>query len=541
MFNILKKSIRYLGKYKWGYFIAIFMMSTTLALIDIIGSTMVKDIMTAISIDDYTNIEYKIIGKMVVGLMILFLWIRFTGVYNYNAKIAAANIQKEAFSKALRLPISYYEKNSYSDILAKLTLSTNRAGDIFGSKLRRVVAPFISVVAYLIPMMIFNYKLTILLLIADSILLFITTLFSKPTRKLSKKIIKIISQETKSFTNSINGFKTIKMYSIENTIMEKYKGILNSWYKTTGKLRLISSTLSGLNSGFDLLCMLLFLGIGIKFLENGEITIGELTAIYVLYRSFIFHFLQMGINIPELAGSLTYMQDVFNFLDLEEENTGVKRETKLESEYTIEFKAVCFSYDNKKVLDNFTAKFESNKISVLTGKSGCGKSTLLKLLQGYYEIESGEILINGMDIRKMGLVNARDLMAYVPQQPYLFSTTIGENISIGRDSATEMEIINASIKANANEFIEQKPEEYDTVIEEDGKSLSGGERQRIAIARAVLKDAPIVLLDEATAALDNNSEKLFQQAIKGLMQNKTVIMVAHKPETIAFADVEYRM
>ncbi len=541
MFSILRRSFRYLGKYKIGYLLAIFMMSTTVALGDVIISMIVKDIMTAISIDEYTNIVYKIGSKIIIGFILNVLWIAYTGLYNINAKIAAANIQKEVFSKALRLPITYYETHSYSDILTKLTVSTNRAGDIFGSKFRRVVAPFLSVITYLVPMMIFNYKLTTLLFIANAVLLLFTTLFSKPMRKLNKKLLKIMSKETKSFTNSINGFKTIKMYFIENTIMEKYKGILKNWFNTVSKLRLISSILSGLNSGFDLLCTLLFLGIGIMFLQNGQITIGELTAIYVLYGAFSASFLQMGINIPELAGALVYMQDIFDFLELPEELMGEKKERTFENDYVIEFKKVCFSYDSKKVLDNFSAKFESNKISVLTGKSGCGKSTLLKLIQGYYEIESGQILINGVDIREMGLVNARELIAYVPQQPYLFNRSIGENICIGKDDATQEQIIEASIKANAHDFIDLKPDKYETFIEEDGKSLSGGERQRIAIARAVLKDAPIVLLDEATAALDNNSERLFQQAIKGLMQDKTVIMVAHKPETIAFADVEFRM
>ena len=188
------------------------------------------------------------------------------------------------------------------------------------------------------------------------------------------------------------------------------------------------------------------------------------------------------------------------------------------------------------MLQNFSLQIKRGECVAITGASGCGKTTLSKLLLGLYPLDGGTIIINGLDIKKCHLTALRKQIAYVPQEPYLFNGSIEENIRMGQPYATEEEIIKAAKQANAHEFIIHLSEGYQTKAGERGNNLSGGQRQRIAIARAILKDSPIILMDEATSALDNESEQLVNDALKNLQGQKTIVMIAHRPSTIQLAD-----
>ena len=181
-------------------------------------------------------------------------------------------------------------------------------------------------------------------------------------------------------------------------------------------------------------------------------------------------------------------------------------------------------------------KIEKGSFVAITGESGCGKSTLAKLLLGFYPLEKGTIIINGKTYSDLTLKEIREQISYVPQEPYLYKTTIAENISYGKYGATRNDIIEAAKAANAHDFIMKLPNGYNTLLGERGNTLSGGEKQRIAIARAIIRNSPIILLDEATSALDNESESLIQETIKSLKGGRTILMIAHRPSTIAAAD-----
>ena len=203
---------------------------------------------------------------------------------------------------------------------------------------------------------------------------------------------------------------------------------------------------------------------------------------------------------------------------------------------------ISFSYDKERIiLDDVSIQLKKGKAYALTGETGKGKSTIAKLLLGFYPLDKGNIYIEGTNVNVSGLKKIRDMIAYVPQEPYLFNMSIKENIRYGKIEATDEEIIAAAKIANAHGFILNQAEGYDTLVGERGDNLSGGERQRIAIARAILKNAPILLLDEATSALDNESEQLVQEALNRLMANRTTLMIAHRPSTIALADEEIRL
>ena len=313
---------------------------------------------------------------------------------------------------------------------------------------------------------------------------------------------------------------------------------------------MLTAILESCSNGFDLLCALAFLMLGIYFVQNGYTTLGSLTAIYSLYGSFSFQFLQLGRYLPELIGCLVNAQNIFDFLEEEEEpvcwydkkDSSIKerenagKNSKVQQE-AIKMDGIEFCYrEDKPLLKDYSMSVETGESVAIIGPSGCGKTTLSKLLLGLYPVMEGDIFIEGESYRKLLNSDVRKKIAYVPQEPYLFNETIRENIRIGNPDATDEEIENAAKMAYAHDFIMELPEGYDTKAGERGNSLSGGQRQRIAIARAIIKDAPIVLLDEATSALDNESEQLVNEALKSMKNKKTILMIAHRPSTIALAD-----
>ena len=267
--------------------------------------------------------------------------------------------------------------------------------------------------------------------------------------------------------------------------------------------------------------------------------------------------------LPEMMYCVANAEKIFEFLDLEEEpeqweyisdtnsndNTGNLSEKTVSTsiaasarDVMLSMRNVSFSYGgSKKVLENFSMEIERGSIVAVAGESGCGKSTLAKLLLGFYPLEKGSIRLEGKEYSELTLKEIRKRISYVPQEPYLYETTIAENIAYGRYGVGQDEIAAAAKAANAHDFITKLPNGYDTVLGERGNTLSGGEKQRIAIARAIIRNSPVIILDEATSALDNESEFLIQEAIKNLKGGRTILMIAHRPSSIAAADTVIRI
>lgn len=329
---------------------------------------------------------------------------------------------------------------------------------------------------------------------------------------------------------------------VESGTHEQLMEIGQEYAKESNKKILYTACLECSGKGFELLCSLVFLVIGILFVNKGYTTLGALTAIYTMYGAFSFQFLQMGKYIPELVGCLANAKNIFDFLDEAREPKNWYTEDVLEAankeaDMVVSINTITFSYDgNGDVLKDFSLDVKQGECIAITGASGCGKTTLSKLLLGLYPLNGGTIKVNGKDFRNCCLGDLRKQIAYVPQEPYLFNGSILDNIRMGRPQATEDEIRQAAKLANAHEFIVDFVGGYETNVGERGNNLSGGQRQRIAIARAILKDAPIILMDEATSALDNESEKLVNDALKNLHGKKTIVMIAHRPSTVQLAD-----
>lgn len=535
-----------MGKRLPIYLIVILIMTITRALVDVYWSMIYKDFCILAEKGTMSGGILLIGKKVLVAILFYCITIFLMRIYNIEGKKATANVQKVIFEKAIKLPMSYYENHHSGDMISKLINDTQYACHIYTGVLRRFVAPVISVLVYLGPMFYLCPQLTSCLLLINCIALGFNMLMVKPMKDIGVAVSKTNSKMAEALSNVLQGIDVIKVYDMDHMTVKHYQEANKSYVGIRKKEMILTGILEGMNACFNLICALAFLAIGVIFVEKGITTVGNLAAIYTMYGMFSWHFLQMGRCYPILMNCIAYAERIFEFLAQAEEPESYEIEgvyTSQEGEKAyIDFKHMTFSYDKERmILDDVSMQLKKGKTYALTGETGKGKSTIAKLLLGFYPLNKGNIYIEGANMNVSGLKKIRDMIAYVPQEPYLFNISIKENIRYGKIEATDEEIIAAAKIANAHGFILNQAQGYDTLVGERGNNLSGGERQRIAIARAILKNAPILLLDEATSALDNESEQLVQEALNRLMANRTTLMIAHRSSTIALADEEIHL
>lgn len=548
-YKSLVKSLKMMGKRLPLYLTGILMMTAFNAFFEVAGSFFMKIIFEAAGNGMTPTYNQRMAVAVICGILSIILSSVFMCIYNNEAKRMTLVLKEMVFAKAMKLPYEYYEEHHSGEIISKMVYDTDVASNIYSSRLRRVLAPIIYVVVFAVAMIIINPLMTVILIALNVLLFIANTMISKPMKKVGKRLSQKNMVMTNIISNIIAGVEITKMYDVNHTGIRKYKAENNEYVITQKEKMRLSALLDMLNTAFDLLCSLMFIVVGIVLIQNGLATIGEIAAIFTLYTSLSVRFLQLGKNIPELINCIAYAERIFGFLNLPEENkcTGGKS-AKDGSAYSsagmkpdinaVDCENITFGYKGKELLFTGSSyRFPANKIIAVTGHSGCGKSTLAKLLLGFYELQGGSINIFGQNMCDIGIEAARRQIAYVPQIPYMYNMSIRENIRYGKPDASDEEIISAAKLANAHEFIMESENGYDTVLNNRGNNLSGGQRQRIAIARAIIKDSPIILMDEATSALDNESEQLISAAVAGLKDRKTVIMIAHRVTTIQSADM----
>lgn len=540
----------------------------------IANSYLIKNIVTAAQNRNADNVLLPVLGNFAAFVLCLLLW-RFGIIrYNIEGRTGAGKVEKLVFSKAMRLPMSYYENNHSSDFMSRLIFDTQKASDIYTSRLRRLLAAMLSTVMYLIPMFYFSWELT-LCMVGISLLAFAgNSLFAKPMKEAGSRLSDKNKKMLEKLTSILSGMELIKIFPVGTKLTEEYEDAGREYFQIQKRTNRLSAGLESLNQMLDLVGALAFLGIGIWFVSLGRVSLGALTALYSLYGTFRYAFLEIGQYLPQMMNCIANAEKVFELIDMAEEpeqwemeaDTGSGRDGSMadqdrdedkedkNKEVILSVQNVSFSYEmvendntnencghRRKVLEQFSMEVRKGSYVAVVGESGCGKSTLAKLLLGFYPVETGSMSIGGKRYRDLTLKEIREQIAYVPQEPYLYEASIAQNIAYGRCGADRTEIIAAAKAANAHEFIMKLPDGYDTVLGERGNTLSGGERQRIAIARAIIRNTPVMILDEATSALDNESEALVQGAIKRLRQDRTILMIAHRPGTIAAADAVVRV
>ena len=525
-------------------------MSLSVSGFDTVTAFLLGNLMTRASRFAQGNIFDGLFAEAIlsisVGIMFLIVYALSFRVYMMEAKKGGANLQRLLYSKCMRLPYFYYDNTHSGEFMSKIIYDGERAQGIYGSRFRRILMPAVMTLFDLGSMFLLSWQLTICLLAVSLILFAINGAFIIPMQRMSTKMSKTNASITEQISNILSGMEQIRIFQLRSLMVERYIENNEHYKKEQGKVNVMSAALDGLNQGFELIGSLVFIALGIFFVGIGITSIGNLAAVYVLYFNMSWNMLQVGLYIPSMASYLANAKRVFEFLDREEEqqerrisqndNPGKLSFPELQR-FAVRIEDVSFSYDGRQpVLQHFNLNIEKGKCVAIKGESGKGKSTIAKLLLGFYTIDAGNILLNGKDFKTYSLREIRELIGYVPQEPYLYNVSIEDNIRYGRPDANHEEIVRAAKMANAHEFILALENGYETKAGERGNRLSGGQRQRIAIARAILKDAPILILDEATSALDNKSEQLVNEALHHLMEGRTTIVIAHRQSTLEQAD-----
>ena len=561
IWQLFLRTMRTMGKRRFMYYGSILGMSITFAMFSVMEAFLMKIVVDIAQKGEWDRLISSVVIIVITGVIVL-LGYRFACIrYNVEAKRIYGKLYEQVLSHEMKLPCEYYENHHSGEMLSKVSFDLGRMGDIFGSRFRRVVMPFIMVVVFLVPMFALSWQLTLCLVAVNTVLIGVTMVLTGPLKSLSKKMSKSNSIMTKHITDLIQGIIQVRMFEAGRKTVDRYNEEADVYAVKSDKRNMFSSLLECANTGFDLICNLVFLALGILFVQKGYTTLGAIAAIYTMYGRFSRQFLQMGKYIPELIAYLTYAQNIFEFLDEKTEEEMLNHQefnkerlhNKINNscghnnifnniDYSVNISDLTFSYIKDEnnapvvVLDNYNERIKAGEFVAVTGASGSGKTTLSKLLMGFYKPDSGMIEVCGNNLDDISLSAGRSFFALVPQDAILFNMSIMDNIRMGRLDATEAEIIEAAKMANAHQFITEFTDGYYTVVGEKGMSVSGGQRQRIAIARAILKNAPIMLMDEATSALDNESERAVNETLQNLKGRMTIIMIAHRTSTIQMAD-----
>ena len=546
IWQLFLRTMRTMGKRRFMYYGSILGMSITFAMFSVMEAFLMKIVVDIAQKGEWDRLISSVVIIVITGVIVL-LGYRFACIrYNVEAKRIYGKLYEQVLSHEMKLPCEYYENHHSGEMLSKVSFDLGRMGDIFGSRFRRVVMPFMMVVVFLVPMFALSWQLTLCLVAVNTVLIGVTMVLTGPLKSLSKKMSESNSIMTKHITDLIQGIIQVRMFPAGRKTADRYNEEADVYAVKSDKRNMFSSLLECANTGFDLICNLVFLALGILFVQKGYTTLGAIAAIYTMYGRFSRQFLQMGKYIPELIAYLTYAQNIFEFLDEKTEEEMLNHQEFNKERLHNEINNSCghnnISYIKDEnnapvvVLDNYNERIKAGEFVAVTGASGSGKTTLSKLLMGFYKPDSGMIEVCGNNLDDISLSAGRSFFALVPQDAILFNMSIMDNIRMGRLDATEAEIIEAAKMANAHQFITEFTDGYDTVVGEKGMSVSGGQRQRIAIARAILKNAPIMLMDEATSALDNESERAVNETLQNLKGRMTIIMIAHRTSTIQMAD-----
>ena len=597
----LKRYFSYMGKHQFTYWMILITTIVTENVLNILYSYVNKQTLNAIEYSDMRLFRSAVILCVIVLILrCLFPYLRYFSIHLVRQMFF--EVKSTLFDKLLTLNMSWYESNHSGDGIKALNWDANSLKDSWFSHVYWILGKVTIGISSLITMFIYCPLLAGISVVVCLMTATVTIYLNNSMKKSSKKVQEATVNLAKWLNDILAGFSILKMYSGSNIVIDKYlnenQNVTSKELERTRK----ASFLEMLNFLLGLLGSFSTILFGVYLVSKNMIDYGTIMAVVTLQISLSATIQRLGGAVTTFNNSLVKASRVFDFMDIGdvedimcsdiEDNCGVLNMTDSNARdncsaqaggCTIDIKNLTFSYNShKNALTNFNLNIGCNEKIMLKGKSGCGKSTLLKLLLRFYDYQNGHIKINNIDLKDYPVSKLRNMIAYIPQDCFLFEGTIAENIAYGlgaealhiynsinddnigdnifndinnrhnnfnkkinypisfnninstlntfnnNDVVTLSDIISAAKLAYADEFISQLPDGYETHINSGGTNLSGGQRQRIAIARAFLKNAPILLMDEPSSALDEGSEKMINKALHKLMHNKLVIMVSHR-------------
>jgi len=481
---------------------------------------------------------------LVIGLvLILFLLKNF---FNYLAMYfitflrngVLKDIRNKMYAKIVDLPISYYSEKRKGDVIARITSDVLEIQHSFLSILELIVREPLTILFTIVIMFGISTKLTLFVFIFIPLAGLIISRIGKSLKKKSDRVQREQGEFLSIVEETLGGLRVIKAFNSESRFYKTFSTSTNRFFHFSNKLLNRQNLASPAGEFLGILV------IGVLLWFGGKMVLVDKTldaASFIAYMGLAYNILTPAKAISKASFGVkkgnSAAERVLEIL--ETENPIVEKKdaiSKSAFDQGIKIKNVSFKYEDEYVLKNFNLNVPKGQTVALVGQSGSGKSTIANLMTRFYDVNEGNIAIDGIDIRDFTKKSLRGLMGLVTQDSILFNDTVKNNIGLGKDNATEEEIVAAAKIANAHDFISELPQGYNTNIGDSGNKLSGGQKQRLSIARAVLKNPPIMILDEATSALDTESERLVQDALEKMMQNRTSIVIAHRLSTIQNAD-----
>lgn len=488
--------------------------------------------------------KVKALGLICIVIMVsiffknLFLYLSYY-VLNPMKNEISNTLRAEMYDKILSLPIGFFTEKRKGDLMSRITNDLSEVETSVVGTLEGWVRDPLTIIGTIITLFFFSYQLTIFVLISIPVVGFIIGRITRSLKSQTNEVAIKYGESVSILEETLGGLRVIKAFNVENILRGKFLDVNSSLLRTKTKIGYMRDLASPMSEflGVTLFCGILYFG-GRLVLGN---SLGLEASAFLTYLGLFYGIINPAktlstsfSNMAKGSAAIERIEEILKAPVTVDDNINGKKLATFN--HSIEFKNVGFKYEDFEILRNINLKIEKGKTIALVGSSGAGKSTLVDLIPRFHDVTNGELLIDGINIKEYSLKDVRNLMGIVTQEPILFNDSIANNIALGKENAANNEVINAAKIANAHNFISQKENGYATNIGDRGSKLSGGERQRMTIARAVLKNPPILILDEATSSLDTESERLVQDAINNLMQDRTSIVIAHRLSTVRHAD-----
>lgn len=450
------------------------------------------------------------------------------------------DMRRELYNKILTLPLGFFSQERKGDIIARMSGDINEVESSIMSTLDMLLKNPILIIFYMGTLIITSWQLTVFTIVVAPLLIWLMSALGRTLKKKSLQAQALWSDTMSQLEETLGGLRVIKAFVAEDKMQTRFNDVTEAVKKKTGRVATRQALAHPMSEFLGTVLIAIVLGFGGAVILSEKAWFDAPTFIFymvILYSVInpLKDFAKAGYNIPKGMASMERVNKILETESTIKEAPNASDVTGFNDEIT--FSNVSFSYDeDRKILDDINLTVKKGTTVAIVGESGAGKSTLVDLIPRFYDVTGGSIKIDGTDIRDMKIHSLRSLMGNVNQEPILFNDTIFNNIAFGVEGATMEQVIAAAKIANAHDFIMEKEDGYNTNIGDRGMRLSGGQRQRLSIARAILKNPPILILDEATASLDTESEKLVQEALDRLMSTRTTIAIAHRLSTIKNSD-----
>jgi ATP-binding cassette, subfamily B, bacterial MsbA len=494
----------------------------------------------------YITLLDKTNALVLVIVLIIFTFL-FKNLFNYLASYHMMHLQNnvlkdmriQLFQKIISLPVSFYSEQRKGDVMSRMLGDVGQFQNTFFVVLELIVREPLTILFTIIAMFNISVKLTLFVFVFIPVSGFIISRLGKNLKAKSEKAQAESGYFISILEETLGGMKVVKSYNAEKTFTQKFTDSVMRMVRLSNSIGNKNNLASPLSEFLGIVTIAVLLWYGGKMVLIDKTLEG---AVFIVYMALAYNILTPAKAISKASYSvktgMAAAERVLSILEFENPITSkIDAVEKSTFDTIISLKNINFRYENENVLKDFSLDVKKGQTVALVGKSGSGKSTIANLLTRFYDVNEGTISIDGVDIKDMDLLSLRGLMGLVTQDSILFNDTIKGNIALGKLDATDDEIIEALKIANAYEFVKDLPNGIYTNIGDSGNKLSGGQKQRLSIARAVLKNPPIMILDEATSALDTESEKFVQVALENMMQNRTSIVIAHRLSTIQKADL----